>query len=74
MGGQIPHEDWQDSHATQQADREAGKLMPHNKALLRMGWHLIKRDPVDVTSKYCHCTVCGGAADWLWRYRDDHRE
>lgn len=41
---------------------------------LSEGWRLVTRDSFPSMTGNRHCTVCGGAADVLWRYLDDHRE
>jgi hypothetical protein len=38
---------------------------------LTEGWRLVQRDSVPLLAGNRHCTVCGGAADLLWRYLDD---
>ena len=41
---------------------------------LTEGWRLVKRDSFPLMTDNRHCTVCGGAADVLWRYLDDRGE
>ena len=38
------------------------------------GWRLVERDSLPLLTGNRHCTVCGGVADVLWRYLDEHRE
>ena len=38
------------------------------------GWQLASRDSFPSMTGNRHCTVCGGVADVLWRYLDEHRE
>lgn len=38
------------------------------------GWRLATRDSFLSMTGNRHCTVCGGAADVLWRYLDEHCE
>ena len=35
------------------------------------GWRLVQRDSLPLLTGNRHCTVCGGAADLLWRYLDN---
>jgi hypothetical protein len=39
---------------------------------LTEGWRLVTRDSFPSMTGNRHCTVCGGVADVLWRYLDDH--
>ena len=41
---------------------------------LTEGWRLVQRDSFPSMTGNRYCTVCGGVADVLWRYLNDHRE